>query len=344
MRRSGPVATCSSTPPSITVPCRGHVRGWWRRRHQDRRHERQDPVRDHRGHRDPGDARRRSLHPPGRRLEGRRVDYSKTWSRGRGWRTSDTPDNPDPGVTITGLTETIVRGGARITARTVDIVALVSKMAAKAEAYAEGYSATLVTQADAFALASVSIDSDTLVSILGDVAHPTTITGLQGVDLEARHEGTSITRTAKRLSIAVTFPQSSYATGNDSLQNKIQADEHVHVIAGGRAATPTRHPGCGPPAIRSPCSSSRSTRRATGPWPTSRRGSPTTSTKTSSTITNPRVIVAVWSSGMRTSRSSAEVAERLARGRRHGPCRRGERHPINGALATVGQASGATTP
>ena len=169
--------------------------------------------------------------------------YSRSWSLAVAGGGRSDMENSDPGVRITSLTQTIVRGGARLTARTVDIVALVSKLVAKAEAFAEGYSAILVTEAEAYAKANVDIDSDTQVLILGDAAQPTTITGVEGVDLVARHEGTSIVRTAKRLAIAVVFPQGSFATGFDSFQNKVDASDDVQIVAGSRVASPTTESG-----------------------------------------------------------------------------------------------------
>ncbi len=63
------------------------------------------------------------------------------------------------------------------------------------------------------------------MKVLDDDSTRTTITGLRGVDAEARHTGPpSVTRDVDVLAVALIFPQEGHLRGTDSLTDVVNAD------------------------------------------------------------------------------------------------------------------------
>ncbi|MEO6651293.1 MAG: hypothetical protein ABIP17_01380, partial [Ilumatobacteraceae bacterium] len=145
---------------------------------------------------------------------------------------------------LTDPSERTVRvgGGAQITGRTVDIDARVSKLDLYATAWATAYSPIFFGVASAFADAMIGINSLTQVQISNGGAG-TRITGIQGVDIQARHEAPggaelNIVRNVYVLAVALIFPQEGHLRGTDALVNVVDVDRGVLVVAGARLATP----------------------------------------------------------------------------------------------------------
>ena len=148
----------------------------------------------------------------------------------RGVRLGKSDDHAQRGVTV--------EAGAQIKGLTVGLVAQVSRLNVKVEAFATAYSPILIGVASAFSDAYLDAFSDTFVHVVGGTPK-TTITGLRGVDIEARHTGDiTITRHAQDLAVAIIFPQEGHTRGTDALSNLTLLDKSALVVAGPRSAVP----------------------------------------------------------------------------------------------------------
>ena len=158
------------------------------------------------------------------------ADSDNTNGSTRGVRIGSSGDKAERGVTI--------EGGVQIDGRTVDLLAQVSLLDLDAKAHATAYSPIFFGVASAFADAYIDIYSDVFVKVEnGDTR--TTITGLRGVDAEARHTGPlSVTRNVDVLAVALIFPQEGHLRGTDSLTDVVNADDGVLVVVGARTDDP----------------------------------------------------------------------------------------------------------
>ncbi len=169
--------------------------------------------------------------------------YAETYTVAGGAGGKADSDHDGRGVRIGSLSDQAMRSitiGARaqLTARTVELDAAVTVLNLTAKATATSYSPVLCCHASAFAFPYIDVYSKTLVQVLDDAAGTTTITGIEGVDLKARHIGTlNVTRDGYSLAVAFpSFPQHTRWQGTDSLTNEVNTDRAALVIAGARQA------------------------------------------------------------------------------------------------------------
>ena len=157
---------------------------------------------------------------------------------------------------------------AQLTGRTVELDAAVTSLNLSSNADARAY-CPIFCVATAFADSYIDLYSRTLVQVLDDAAGTTTITGIEGVDLKARHVDTisgagnslNINRSGFSEAVAIIPPQRTHLRGTDSLTNEVNTDRAALVIAGARqAGTPPG--GLAPVTCRS-CSSPCSCRPTT---------------------------------------------------------------------------------
>ena len=142
-----------------------------------------------------------------------------------------------------------IGANARLTGRTVDIDASVVYLNLYARASAEAY-CPIFCITTAYADANIDLYSKTLVQVLAGAV----ITGVEGVDLKARHvdtvsgTGTSLTinRSGYSIAVAIIPPQRTNLGGTDSLINEVNTDATALVIAGARRAGATPPGGLAP--------------------------------------------------------------------------------------------------
>ena len=171
---------------------------------------------------------------------------SETYSVGVGAGADANNTNSPRGLHIGSSTDSADRSitigaGAVLHANTVDLLAKTSKMDLTAKANATSYSPILLGVTTAFANAEVDVYANTVVHVLGGTTR-TLITGVEGVDIEARNGGDvgddlTINRLASRLSVSTIPPQEADANGTDSFSATVDLDASVTVFAGGRTGT-----------------------------------------------------------------------------------------------------------
>src|SRR4051812_21928787 len=130
-----------------------------------------------------------------------------------------------------------VGAGAQLTGRTVELDAAVTGINLTAFADARAY-CPIFCYAEARADPEVDIYSQTLVQVLGGAI----ITGVEGVDLKARHVDTvpgpvtslNVVRRGFSEAVAIVPPQHTNWRGIDSLTNEVNTDAHALIIAGAR--------------------------------------------------------------------------------------------------------------
>ena len=180
---------------------------------------------------------------------------SETWGLGGGaFSDSDHSNSGVRGVRIGTSSDQTVRSitigaNARLTGRTVDLDATVVYLNLYARASAEAY-CPIFCITTAYADANIDLYSKTLVQVLAGAV----ITGVEGVDLKARHvdtvsgTGTSLTinRSGYSIAVAIIPPQRTNLGGTDSLINEINTDATALVIAGARRAGATPPGGLAP--------------------------------------------------------------------------------------------------
>ena len=178
---------------------------------------------------------------------------SETYAVGVGAGADSDNTNDDRGVTIgtfdfddpdedelvdAAVTHVLVGDGAVIEGETVDLHAKVDKLRAKANADSTSYNPVLFGVATAFSDAEVDIWSDVDVQIAGSASTSTTtlITGQRGVDVQATYDSAdvNIERRARRLAVALIFPQQSRTLGFDKLDATVLAQPGVIVTAARR--------------------------------------------------------------------------------------------------------------
>ena len=111
------------------------------------------------------------------------ADSDNTNGDTRGVRIGSSGDQADRGITV--------GGGVQLTGQTVDIAATVTRLDLAATALATAYSPIFFGVASAFADPYIDVYSNAFVQVLSDGAERTRITGLRGVDIEARHRARS---------------------------------------------------------------------------------------------------------------------------------------------------------
>jgi hypothetical protein len=167
---------------------------------------------------------------------------AETWLFGGGVVSLSDHSNPDSrGVRIGTAADQAMRSitigaSAQLTGRTVELDAAVVGLNLNAHTKAEAYCPLLCT-ASAFADSSIDLWSRTLVQVLGNAV----ITGVEGVDLKARHVNTAtsgnslnVIRDVYSIAVAIIPPQRSTFQGTDSLTNEVNTDPHSLIIAGAR--------------------------------------------------------------------------------------------------------------
>ena len=157
------------------------------------------------------------------------ADSDNTNPDTRGVRIGSSADKADRTVTI--------GAGAQVKGRTVDLDALVSRVDLSAKAHATAYSPIFLGVASAFADAYIDVYSNAAVKVSNGATQRTTITGVQGVDVQAHHSGTlAVTRDVDVLAVALIFPQEGHLRGTDSIVAEVNVDKGVLVTAGARVA------------------------------------------------------------------------------------------------------------
>src|SRR5262249_3192876 len=95
--------------------------------------------------------------------------------------------NNPRGLGIVGRSNVEIGQGVTLTGDTVSLSAAISRLHATSSAGAEALLVFLIGATDAFADAIIGVVTTADVLIDGDPAHPTTITGWEGVDILAKH-------------------------------------------------------------------------------------------------------------------------------------------------------------
>ena len=151
---------------------------------------------------------------------------SETYSVGVGAGADSDNTNDDRGVDVDALTQVDVGAGASVVGRTVDIDAYMAQMDADARAKSTAYSPIFFGVATAFSDASVQVDSDAKVLILGNLGggRYTEINGARGVDIQARQAEHDVDRDASQLAVALIPPQASRALGQTNQNSTVNAD------------------------------------------------------------------------------------------------------------------------
>ena len=124
-----------------------------------------------------------------------------------------------------------IGAGSTLTASSVDLDASVTKLDGHARAKSTSYSPIFFGLVTAFSRAKVDIDSDTEVNVRGST---TRVTGIRGVDMQARQSGIIVTRDAWQLAVALIPPQNSFAEGTVNLDSVIDTAADAVVTAGAR--------------------------------------------------------------------------------------------------------------
>ncbi|MGB7818284.1 MAG: Calx-beta domain-containing protein, partial [Ornithinibacter sp.] len=145
--------------------------------------------------------------------------------------TNDGGDGYGNGAVINATTKVTVDNGALLTATSVSLQAIVTKLLGKTKASATAYSPIFFGVATAFANGNVDVTSRVEVDVNGG---STRITGTRGVDIRAVHTGISIIRDLYHLAVALIPPQGSISQGSTRLTAVVTSDANGLVTAGAR--------------------------------------------------------------------------------------------------------------
>ena len=156
---------------------------------------------------------------------------SETYSVGLGAGADSDNTNDDRGVTIDADTLVQIGAGSNLKANSVDIDARVDRITGYARAKSTSYSPIFFGVATAFSDASVNVDSNVDVKLLGST---TRIYGERGVDVQARQGNITITRDAWQLAVALIPPQGSRALGSNAFDSNVSAASGLLITVGAR--------------------------------------------------------------------------------------------------------------
>jgi len=137
----------------------------------------------------------------------------------------------DSDTTITSNTYAVLGRNADVTARNVQILARVSNMDPKADAWAR---AIAFLNATATANADATVNSTVRALLEGNTSSNTILRGVQGVDVRTLHASVDPRATHKRIPIALIPVWLGSANTHATLNTKVDADPGVTVYAGPR--------------------------------------------------------------------------------------------------------------
>jgi hypothetical protein len=156
---------------------------------------------------------------------------SETYSVGLGAGADSDDTNGNRGVDINLTNAVTIGAGTTLFANSIDLEASVDRIFGNARAKSTAYSPIFFGVATAFSRAKVDVDTNVTVDVLGS---STRITGIRGVDIQARQAGITIVRDASQLAVALIPPQNSFREGTLSLNSTVNTPANMVVTAGAR--------------------------------------------------------------------------------------------------------------